>query len=536
MTVTRRTLITVAPVAALLLPEAAALAAVTSGSADLLLQPGVHRIDRDTRIAGDVRLEPGARIVVAAGATLALLGHFSAPIGPVFSGAGKVDLALGRTLEAYPEWWGARTEDGSDCAPAIDACLAAHPVMRLGPHSYFVSRMIAIERNNRHIIGSGQRWLEPGSGTRIVLTSGSGDVMRIGTLRRPPDTNNYVQGVMVSDLMLTRSVPAPGSDTRAGTGLRLSYCLYADISRVHSAEHVNAFVLSGVVRSYLRDCSAFRSPAGGAASSVFRGYVCDGAAEGGFAGGNASIYLVDCNASTGGQPRLTESVGLLLDDAFADTYAANFETAAMATGIRLSGKASGLRGDRRRSGHVDVRIVAPVLDQCSSVGIELSDISEHSAIDIIDPYVVPAVSGRAAMTFDRVRGMVSVRGGQLLSANYASGVIATDSDGIELSGVKLLSFREPVRMTRCRDFALSIAINQPSGGAAGPAILLTDCAEGSVAARIKGSAGAFPAGVAVQGASRALSIETATIRAETVGGEARRVMVAATGSQIDVRR
>lgn len=524
--VTRRTLLAVAP-ASLLAADAIAQSLV-DGAGGLRLQPGVHRIDRDTVIRSDVVLDPGARILLANNARLQFLVAFAAPVAPVFSGAGTVDLNASRTIEAYPEWWGADGESGADCIAAIDACLAAHPVMRLGAHSYFVSRTIAIERHNRHLIGSGQRWIAPGSGTRIVLTGG-GDVMRIGTLRKPGSINDFVQGVMVSDLTLTRSVPAGGGGHEAPAGLRMRYCLYVDVSRVHSAENINGFALGGVVRSYLRDCSAFRSPAGGTASSVFHGFACDGSVDIGLAGGNASIYLVDCAASTGGQPRLTESVGLWLDHAFADTYAANFETAAMATGIRLSGRATGMRDSLLRTGHADVRILAPVLDQCSDIGIEVSDLSPHAMIDIADAYVTSSSTGRVTLSFDRARGLTSVRGGQLLvgPGTAAVGIAATNSDGLEFAGVKLLNYRSPVRMTRCRDFSLSVAINLPDGGAGGPAVLLSDCSDGTANARAKGPPATFTAGVAVTGGTtRSLVVDASGISAAAVGGEQNRVTFA----------
>ena len=522
--VSRRTLLAVAP-ASLLAADGMAQS-LGDTAAGLRLAPGVHRIDRDTVIRSDVVLDPGARIVLTNNARLRFLGAFAAPIAPVFSGAGTVDLNASRTIEAYPEWWGADGESGADCVSAIEACLAAHPITRLGAHSYFVSRTIAIERHNRHLIGSGQRWIAPGSGTRIVLTGG-GDVMRIGTLRKPASINDFVQGVMVSDLMLTRTVSSGGGGHEAPAGLRLRHCLYADVSRVHSAENTNGFALGGVVRSYVRDCSAFRSPAGGTASSVFRGYACDGSVDIGLAGGNASLYLVDCSASTGGQPRLTESVGLWLDHAFADTFAANFECAAIATGIRLSGRASGMSAALRRTGHGDVRILAPVLDQCSNIGIEISDLSDHAMIDIADAYVTPAPGAKAAILFDRARGLTTVRGGQILCGleRSAPAILASDSDGIEIAGVKILDSQEPVRMSRCRDFSLGVAINLPNGGARGPAVVLSDCADGTVTARVKGPAGAFPAGVSVTGsATRSLAIDISAIGADAVGGERNRVM------------
>ena len=537
----RRHLIAFAPAAAI---PGAALSPAGPGEAGRVLAAGVHRFDRSTTIAADLRLDPGARIFVARGATLTLLGSFAAPVAHIFTGPGTIDLSRARLLEAYPEWWGAIPEDtGADSAPAIQACLAAHPAMRLGPHSYYCSRTIAVEQSSRRIVGSGQRWLGPGQGTRIVLT-GTGDVMRLGTLRRPGGINDFVQGVVISDLQLTRTQPAAGDGLDAAAGLRCQFILFCDISRVDSAESVNGFVASGTVRTYFRDCSAFRSPAGGNRSKIFRGYVCDGNADIGLAGGNGSVYFVDCNARTGGRLDLADNVGMLLDGPFADTYLANFETSAIATGIRLAGNASAQGRGRQRSGYADTRIVAPVLDQCTAVGIEITDTSDHALIDISDAYVASAPGSRATMLLNQSRGLVTIRGGQLLGwfaaerGSFPIGLDAADSDGLDLSGLKLLGFREPTRMTRCRDLRLAAAVNQPDRRSPSPAVQLTDCAEALVAVSVKGREGAYAAGVQVSGGqSRSLAIETAVISAPAVGGEQRRVVLdGAAPDQVSVRR
>ena len=523
--ISRRHLLAVAPAVALSQDVLSQTIAATAAEG-LLLQAGVHRIGRDTIVRGDVHLEPGARIEVARGATLTVMGDFSAPISHVFTGDGRIDLSQSRAIEAYPEWWGAIGENGAfDCAQAIEACLASHSLTRLGAHSYFVSRTIAVERTNRRIIGSGQRWTGPGTATRIVLT-GSGDVLRLGTMRKPASVNDFVQGLLISDLQLTRANPAAGSGHDAPSGVRARFILFSEIVRVDSAESVNGFAVSGAVRSFFRECSAFRSPAGGNRSSVFRGFACDGNTDIGLAGGNASIFFVDCNARTGGEPRLTENVGMLLDGAYADTVVSNFETAAVAVGIRMSGKASAMGRPKQRTGFIDVRIVGPILDQCSQVGIEVTDTSDHALIDITDPYVALGPDGRAALSFNGSRGLLSVRGGQLVgwADRELVGVDAVASDGLDISGLKLLNLRTPVRMQRCRDLSLDVAINLPEGGSGRPAVQLSDCAEGHVRARVKGAVGAFGEGLLVSGAqSASLSVDSAAISPSAVGGADRRV-------------
>lgn len=539
MNLSRRNLLAVTPAAALMSQSTAVAQGTIDGAGGLLLRAGTHKVSGNRLIKGDVVLEPGARIELAPGSRLSILGDFAAPISQVFFGNGTVDLNQSRAIEAYPEWWGAVPEDGAaDCAPAIQACIAAHPITRLGAHSYFTGRTLVVDRSNRRIIGSGQRWTGPGGGTRIVLTV-AGDVLRLGTVRRPASVNDYPQGLLVSDLQLTRSRPASGGGHEAASGLRARFVLMSEITRVDSAENVNGFAVTGAVRTFFRDCSAFRSPAGGDRARQFRGFACDGNTDIGLAGGNASLFFIDCNARTGGNPKLDENVGMLLDGAFADTLVSNFETAAVAVGIRLSGKASALPRPKQRTGFIDVRIVGPILDQCTQAGIEVSDTSDHALIDITDPYVAVAPGARAALSFSQSRGLLTVRGGQLVgwADQDLAGVEAIASDGLDLSGLKLLNLRRPVRMNRCRDLNLDIAINLPDGGAGGPAVHLNDCGEGLVKARVKGASGAFPAGVLVSGAQTgALSIDAAGISPVAVGGAAARLKTDRTPPGLVVQR
>ena len=80
-------------------------------------------------------------------------------------------------------------------------------------------------------------------------------------------------------------------------------------------------------------------------------------------------------------------------------------------------------------------------------------------IDIADAYVTPAPGARATLSFERVRGLVTLRGGQLLGglSPDTPGVLASDSEGIDIAGLKILDHRQPVRMSRCRDRSLTFA-------------------------------------------------------------------------------
>jgi len=522
--------------AATLLPAAdASAAAQNTPIADnpaggIVLGPGIHQVAANITMKADVTVLPGGRIFIAADRTLTILGDFQAPIGPVFVGPGKVILGKGRTPAAYPEWWGAVPNDSSvDCLPALRACLAAHRIMLLGGGDYFISDTLVVERAYIRIWGAGYRSNGSNQGSRLVL-SGTGDVMHVGTVKKPPSVNGFPQGIDIRWIELARTGPI---DPLA-TGMRVSFVLFSHFESISAREHTTGFAISGAVRTYFRNCLAFRSFEGsGTGPHVFRGFDLDGQREIGLAGGNASVYLIDCNATIGGRPKLSEAVGMLLQGAVADSYIINFETSEVPVGIRIEGMAASLGAGRRRSGHADVHIQMPIIDQCATSGIEIKDTSDHCLIDIQDPYVALAPGALAAIFLSSVHGLSTITGGQLIgwvdadAGGNGIGFYALDSEGFEVAGTKLLGLRRPVTLVGCHDFVASIAINNPDQPGSQGAAWLRSCLRGTLNVRVKGRPGAFPQGIYLDGhENEAILIEATGLDSGAIKGGALNRVVA----------
>ena len=64
---------------------------------------------------------------IANGKTLTLNGGVDAGLYQIFSwaGTGKVIMGPGSVKEVYPEWWGAKGDDITDCTSAIAAATNA---------------------------------------------------------------------------------------------------------------------------------------------------------------------------------------------------------------------------------------------------------------------------------------------------------------------------------------------------------------------------------------------------------------------------
>ncbi|WP_374944718.1 hypothetical protein [Sphingomonas sp.] len=500
--------------------------------AGIVLAAGSYRVDRDMTVTGDVLLMPGVRIDVARGSTLTFTGDFQASAAPVFAGAGRVDLNVSRVLTARPEWWGAVAGDPRiDCLPALEAAIAAHGCVALIAADYHISATLRIALPGRRIEG---RTGSAGGRTtvsRLVLTRADGDVVQVGPDRDPGGPGAFVTGIVLHQLELARSVAvAPGGSLERGgpAGLRVQYAVACRFENLTSVEHAAGYVMRGVVRSFLRNCSAYRSrPSadGAGAGEGFVGFLFDGSADFGLAGGNASLYVDECVVSTGGVPRLARSIGAYLPGAFADIFLTRFEMATMTDGIVVDGLASEGNSRRARTGNGDLHITAPILDSVSHAGLTLSRLSPYGVVDVIDPYIAVVPGSLAAIHVHDGGGMTTITGGQLIGwgdadgGGNAVGVHAVNAAGLSVRGLKILGHRRPVGLTGCRDFDIDVAIHNPAQIASQAAVQLAACDRGTVHARVTGGAGVFPQGVRLDGqANNHVAVEVIGVNPAAIAG------------------
>ncbi|MBY9063489.1 hypothetical protein K7957_11160 [Sphingomonas yunnanensis] len=531
----RRAMLRSVPLAALLTAADAAPATIAATqplrvpAAGATLTAGIYGVDQDLTVAADLLLLPGARIDVAAGRTLTLLGDVQAPAAHVFVGPGRVDLNGGRTLVARAEWWGAVANDPAvDCLAPLAAAIAAHGCVVLAPGDYHLSRTLKITTPNRRLEGSsGQRGGAPAL-SRLVLTRADGDVVQVGADRSPGAISGFVTGVTLRSLELARSVaPRGGGLVELGgpAGLRAQYAVACQFEELTAPEHATGYVLRGVVRSFLRNCSAYRSRPG--KGDTFVGFLFDGSADFGLAGGNASLYVDACVASTGGDHGLARSIGAYLPGAFSDTYLTRFEMATMSDGIVVDGLAGGPDTQRLRTGNVNLHIIMPILDAVSHVGLTLSRLSPYAAVEIIDPYIVPVPGALASIHVHDGGGMATITGGQLLGwydadhGGNAVGVHAVNAAGLTIRGLKLLGHRRPVGMTNCRDMDMDVIINNPAQAASQAAVQLAACDRIAVRARVTGGGKVFPQGVRLDGtANQHVAVDVTGIDPAAIAGGA----------------
>ncbi len=484
---------------------ASGLAVAAPLPADALVPSKWLRIDRDTRLSGAVTIASGSGFVVGTGATLTFDGDLTAPSVRIFDGPGRVDLGASRVAAARPEWWGATANDAAcDCSAALAACLAAHPVLQLGRGDYYLESTWKIDRPGARVAGVGGLGV---GGTRLVLRGGVGAVVLVGTEDPPAQINDYLRGVELRDIALGRT-SAPTSESAVGLAVR--HVLLCNFEGLDSDEHAIGYSIKGAVRTFLRGCAALRTASSETGhGDSFVAFELDGRSSPIPTGANASLYLIDCLARTGGRPTLTTSVGCRMRGGFSDTFIIRFETTELAVGILVDGEASLRSADETRLGHVDLHIEGPVLDQCSGRGIAITGLGGEALVEIARPYVALAPGGRVGIDIDVSGGNIGLVGGQLLgwvAAGHAVGLRIAGSRGIEAAGIKLLGFGRPVEVLASRGLDLVLAINNRAGEG-GPAIRVERSDRVYLRPRIAGGSTAFDVGVAIDGASRNIVIE-----------------------------
>ena len=279
--------------------------------------------------------------------------------------------------------------------------------------------------------------------------------------QRPATINDYTRGIDFGWIELGRTdllARLPGRKLpTAPVGLVVRHVLDAYCEGLRANEHAIGYSLRGAVRSYFHDCLAFRSLARAPSGrDVFIGFDFDGRSPPIATGANASLYLIDCNASIGSSPRLANSIGCRLLGALSDTFIIRFETTSLDVGIEVDGQAAQMSAQQRAIAHLDLNIETPVLDQCRRYRA-----SAHRPVGAGHGFGPIALCrafrrGEIALEISNSGGSIGIEGGQLIGT-FAPGAVGIRVDrvsGAAFAGTSILGFTRPVRATAARAFEL----------------------------------------------------------------------------------
>lgn len=429
-------------------------------------------------------------------------------------------------VHGRPEWFGAITgNDTVDNRAAFDACVALCPTILFSAADYYIQDVWKMGTSSRHLLGVAGSGSTVGvgvdkdnpmglaGGTRIILSGNKvndGTIMQFGKDFSATDDIDQMRHSSMKDIVFARRCttslkPRPSLNAdpiNCVKGVLLCYFSDCIVENVASFDSPVGFHIFGVVISELVNLKARRvTPATSATNDFWVGYLVGGygAANFGYIGSNASVYLRQCKVFDQ-DPQFDVSTGIRMFGRFADTFLIDFEMARMDYGIEIDGRGSnGLKMPNGFSGgidykyaHQDVSIVNPVLDGYGSGGINVHDTHDWFCLDIVNLY---AAGGGYGLRLQDSAGSVTVTGGRMLSG----GVKVGNVNGVAIQGLKTRDAPLALYMNNCGMFniAMESFMLDTAADIAGN-MVLDHCFRGRLEASIRGAPGLVTYGVNVR--------------------------------------
>ena len=442
-----------------------------SAATGIVIPKGTYLVSTNFTFTVPVTVEYGAVITVPTGITLTFNGGFNAGVYQVFNctGTGKVTFNPQYTVEGFAEWWGAAGGSGTDSGAAINAAIIALLKVQLMGADYFSSITIKMQLPHRELCGVGYSYADTTDQvTRILVTSGSLDVMLVGPDTMPVSINNFQKQNAIRNLYVSRSV-APIISSVCN-GIKLQYTIYTQFENVKSSDSIYGFQFYGAVYAIITNCKSNRAIAGtGGGTDLWYGYYINGF-SGIAAGGNASIYLNYCTAGcdvASLQTLSSLSYGFYLNNKFTDAFLESPETVDCAIGINIQGDSS---NSTIQYGNTDLQIKNPINDQTKYACILIQNVNKSGSVEVTDGYGGPASGSMAAIIVESSYG-ISLRGGQYVMQNLASviGISSTSATGLVIDRTIFLECQSTgVSLANCvgSDIRPILKNNFTVGGAA----------------------------------------------------------------------
>lgn len=402
-------------------------------------------------------------------------------------------------VTGHPEWFGARTGDGSfDNRPALDACVAACPVTQLAAADYWLHGRWTVSTSHRTIRGAGRNGDGPNPVTRVLLGHSTQDVFMVGTDPNPGSINAFVQFVDVENVtFVSAASPTPPSSGIQGgpSCVRGQYILNCSFTRVNTINGTNGFYFTGAVYSELKESASQRLARGTTpVNDYFIGCMLDGTPVIGANTGIASFYIRKYGVT--GSTEALVNYGVFSADGFTDMFLDSVETSGVQFGISLNGKPSVLYGSE------DCKVFNCVLDQVNK-GIVLNAGSNTTAAVLMNNYVAVAAAPSGGKGIEVTSTPLSGQGGSIsLIGNQiiaGGGNSVSNSSGVQSVGNILTDLNNPIQLSNVAQSRFSDRISNPIQSASSAAILLSGSARIVLDCSADGKTAAFPAGIRLSG-------------------------------------
>jgi len=245
-------------------------AAIKSG-AEFLVPAGIYQITSDKIFPKRVSFAQDATLEIVAGVSVTFFGGIEAPLSKLFalhSGA-SVRFNPSFTVNAFPEWWGARTNDRSASAANVtainEAIRSGVKNVQFQSGDYWLASSVLLQESFVTLRGVGRWWDgETGSCTRLLADFADGPAILLGPSVKPSggmntfQRNNAICGMAIQGAMGPKPRP-PGGEAEGPIGVLAQYAQDFDIDFVRVDERTVGFALHSCVNSRLTRCFAFRS-------------------------------------------------------------------------------------------------------------------------------------------------------------------------------------------------------------------------------------------------------------------------------------
>jgi hypothetical protein len=412
---------------------------------------------------------------------------------------------------ASAEWFGIIANSSGVAASnntiiyaALTTCASIGAILWLKAKDYWFESVVRLDLPYMRLYGMGGLYTDTvDQVTRIISTSATDQVVELGPMGMPGGgINSFPQGIELRDVFVTRSVaPSIASDCR---GVLMRYVLYCMMVNVKSSGSMIGFEERGTVHCFKINCQSVRAGAGaGAGTDYFVGHYANGNFSIGTAGGNASLYNVDCTAGCNYGPlqTATGSIGFKADAGFTDVWYWNPET----THFYIAQAVFGNNSEELVFSNTDFMIDHPIHDQFNYAGIYVTDVASAGSVEIDKPYYGPAPGARAAYWVNSSEGATVSRGGQWVmgGAPLVQAIILSSGRAADVVGQAIILEHgnnypviSIVDMDECH---IAVAAKNPTVSAGAFIQLSGSCDAIVIDSKCSGKAAAFQYGIQVVG-------------------------------------
>lgn len=419
-------------------------------------------------------------------------------------------------IHGKPEWFGAVTNSSSGGVPAanltaIAACVTLCPVTLLEKADYFISNVWKFTEavSRKTIRGVAGAIDTQGDATRVVLTganAATAKVLQVGPDSMPATyPSNVPYELHFHDIVFMRNAAVtPGATVFDGVrGVSVQGALGCTFHNIKSVDSAIGFYITGAVNCHFDSkCQSHRATAGTSPTNDYTvGWMLGGvAANFGFAGANASVYLANPIATVSTSVSFIDTFGLYAFGYIADTFITDLETTSFNKGGLVDGQSITTAGAQ-----ANFTLNNPRFDAFGSNGLEINNLNSTANVDVSNPYFGPLSTGDFGLRiYNTNNGPVKVRGG-VVAAYYTNpagfiGLALDTTQGVMVDGLALIDCDKPVVVSNSSGYDIKPHINNPNHTGADVAVAFVNTnARGRCDPIVRGKAAAFTVGVSYAG-------------------------------------